>query len=197
MEINFKKRHIVILIAVIFALFLIIPNCRMIQKILNAKDISALHGIYHDGEYVKLDFDKMLYIEYDDLSGKAQKRYAVCSTLEGDIFYVNGLPDQYILVEITNPKEIEEIELSSGKHYQITGIIEQNTYDIKEFLEKNNADVKLENTIVVKEIEYRDTYIAKIVHGCFILFFCILFFYYWGGVKSIIRKNRSEESGVE
>ena len=192
MEINFKKRHIAILLAGIFALFLIIPNCQMIQKILNAKDISALNGMYHYGEYVQVDFDNILYIEYDGLSGEAQKRYAVCSTLEGDIFYVNGTPDKYVLVEITNAKTIEEIESSANKHYQTIGIIEQNIYDVKEFLEKNNSDIKLENSIVVKEVEYRDVYIAKIFHGCFILLFCIILFYCWGGVHSIVRRDKSE-----
>lgn len=190
MEIDIKKRYFVIIAAGIFALFLIIPSYQTIQKILNAKDISELNGVYHYGEYVKVDFDKVLYIEYDGLYGGIQKRYAVCSTLEGDIYYVNGIPDKYILVEITNAEEIEEIESSSDGHYQIIGVIEQNAYDVKEFLEKNNSDAKLENAIVIKEIANRDIYSTKIVHGCLILLFCMILFCYWGGINSIMRRKR-------
>lgn len=193
MDINLKKRHIVIFAAIIFALFLIIPSCQTIQKILKAKDISELNGIYHDGEYVKVNFDKILYIEYDGVYGGIQKRYAVCSTLEGDVFYVNGIPDKYILVEITNAKEIEEIESSLKKHYQIIGIIEKNAYDVKEFSEKENSKVKLENAIVIKEIGYRDIYITRIINACLIIFFCIVLFYYWGGVQSIVSIIKSED----
>lgn len=189
MDINLKKRHIVMFFAIIFALFLIIPSCQTIQKILKAKDISELDGKYNYNEYVKVDFDKILYMEYEGVYGGTQKRHAVCSTLDGDVFYVNGMPNKYILVEITNTQTIEDIETSLKKHYQVIGILEKNTFDTKEFLEKINPNVEFDNTIIVKQTEYQDIYITKIINGCFIILFCIIFFYYWGGIHSIARKK--------
>ncbi len=189
MEINIKKRHIVIFVAFISAILLIVSNCQTIKKITHAKDISELNGIYNDGEYVKVSFDKILYMEYDGVYGGTQKRYAVCSTPDSDIFYVNGTRDKYILVEISNTKEIESIESSSNKHYQIIGIIEKNVYVTKEFLEKRNSDEKTENDIIITEIKHQDIYSTRIINGCFIILFCIILFYHWGGTHIIVRKK--------
>ncbi|MDO4167675.1 MAG: hypothetical protein Q4D32_09755, partial [Eubacteriales bacterium] len=83
MDINIKKRHIIVLIAMLFALYLIIPNYKIINKMLNAQDIEEMNGIYYPGDYVILNFNKILYLEYEGVYGGTQRNYAVCGTPEG------------------------------------------------------------------------------------------------------------------
>lgn len=193
MDINIKKRHIIVLIAMLFALYLIIPNCKIINKMLNAQDIEEMNGIYCPGDYVTLNFNKILYLEYEGVYGGTQRNYAVCGTPEGDVCFVNGLSDTYVLVEITDSKIIEKIETSQKENYQIIGIIENCSYDLTEFTQKWDTKVTLEKKIVIKQITYQDIYSAKIINGCIIMLFCIILFCYWGGIKSLLRRKISLE----
>lgn len=186
MIVTIKKRYIILLLAIIPGLYLIISNGQTMKKISAAKNITELNGNYHAGDIVKLNFDNVLYIEYQGLSNGKEKRYAVCSTLEGDVFYVNGLPEQYVLVEIVNENMIKDIETSNNKDYEIIGVVQNCNYDLKDFTDKWEAALNLEKEMVIKQLDHTERFRKNMLNGCYIILFCILLFLLWGGIRSCI-----------
>lgn len=193
MIIYIKKRYIILLLATLLGVYMIISNGQTTKKILSAKNISELNGNYNTGDYVKLNFDKILYIEYDGLTGRKEKRYAVCSTLEGDVFFVNGVQDTYVLVEIVNENMIKDIENSSKKTFEIIGVIQNCTYDISDYVDIWDANVKLEKKIVIKETDYSGIYSSNLLIGCYIIIFCVVLFFFWGGIHSIVIRRKNSD----
>lgn len=189
MDINITKRHILIFFMLIFGLILVIPNYQKIKKLSEADDIRNRTGVYEYGDYVKVNFDQLLYMEYDGIDGKTQKRYAVCSTLEGDVFYVNALPETFILVEIINEDRLKDIESNPQKQFQITGVIERCAYDISDFSGEWDSKVKLEQSMLIREIEFKERDSASIFNGGMIILVSVILFLYWGGLGAIVKRR--------
>lgn len=174
-----ERKYKFISISIIFALFLIIPNYLVVYKTLHAKDISSLKGIYHNGEYVVVNFNQILYLEYEDLYGKFQKNYSVCGTLDGEVYYVNVLPEEYILVEIKDRQMIQQIESSQKSNFEVMGIIQECGYDTGDFSKKYDSNLTLNKEIVIKQVQYTEKYTIIIFNGCMIILYGIFFIIYW------------------
>lgn len=187
MNIFIEKRHIFFLGLVIFGMILVVKNYKMAGSIMRARDVSEYRGNYVSGDYVTVNFDDALYMEYEGPYGGVWKRYAVYGTPDSSVYYVNGLDTKYILMEITDEKVIEEMDRGEIGKQEMLGVVYTGSFDVEEFLACTDGKADVEKKIVVRQVEQPDAVIIKMFTGCALVGLGIALFCMYGGIASIVR----------
>lgn len=156
---------------------------------MRAGDLSKQQGGYHSGDYVTVEFDSALYMEYEGLYGGKQKRYDVYGTPDSSVYYVNGLDGKYVLLEITDEKLIEKMDNGQMERQKILGIVSSCSFDVDEFLIHTDGKANVDKTIVVRQVEQPDLVVTKMWAGCGMIVFGIVMFCIHGGVANNVMKR--------
>lgn len=194
MTISILKRHFFFLGLIILGMILLIHNYKIAGNIMRARELSEYRGDYHSGDYVTVDFDDVLYMEYDGLYGGRQKRYDVYGTPDSSVYYVNGLDTKYILLEITDEEMVEKMDSGQIGKQKVLGIIYPGTFDVEEFLANTAGKADVEKRIVVRQVEQPDLFMKRMFTGLLMVGLGILLFCLNGGVASVVR--RRTETGI-
>lgn len=189
MIISIQKRHIFFLILIILGMILLIKNYKIAGNIMRDKDLSEYRGNYEPGDYVTVDFDTMLYMEYDGPYGGREKRYDVYSTPDSSVYYVNGLETKYILLEITDENMIEKMDKGQMETQKVVGIVYPGSFDVEEFLASTDGRADVEKKIVVRQVEHPDIFMKRMLLGLALTGLGILLFCMNGGMASVVRRK--------
>ncbi len=189
MIISIQKRHVFFLGLMILGLVLMIYNYKIAGNIMGARDLSEYRGNYESGDYVMVDFDDILYMEYEGLYGGKQKRYDVYATPDSSVYYVNGLETKYILLEITDEKMIEEMDKGQIGKQKVLGVVYPGSFDVEEFLASTDGKVDVEKKIVVCQVENPDIFMKMILLGLALTGLGIVLFCMNGGMASVVRRK--------
>lgn len=185
MGIYLKKRHLFMLFMLAVAIYLVVTGGTHLYKMAKAQDLTSLSEVTK-GDYVNLVFDHALYTEYEDLYGKTQKNYAVYGTIDGEAFFVNALPDKFVLIETGDVKMIQDIFSGSKSTKKILGVVQDNLYDVSEFEDNWKSVAEFEDQILIKEENHMEIYRVMLWNGVLIIVFCVVIFFATGGVESLL-----------
>lgn len=190
MIISIQKRHLFFLGLMVIGWIMVVKNYQMAGKIMGAKNLHEnIDQIDKVGNYVVVDFDSVLYMEYDGVYGGRDRRYAVYGTPDSTVYYVNGLDKTYILLELTNEKLIEEMDRGERDHRNILGKIYPCDIEVEEFLVQTDVKVDTVKEMVVRQVEHPERFIVKMLIGCGIIIFTIILFCLDGGIKSVVKRR--------
>lgn len=189
MTISILIRHFFFLGLIILGMILLIHNYKIAGNIMRARELGEYRGDYYSGDYVTVDFDDVLYMEYDGLYGGRQKRYDVYGTPDSSVYYVNGLDAKYILLEITDEKMIEKMDSGQMGKQKVLGIIYPGTFDVDEFLVGTDGKAEVEKRIVVRQVEQPDLFVKKMLMGLAFIGLGIVLFAVNGGMASVVRRR--------
>lgn len=193
MTISILKRHFFFLGIIILGVILLIHNYKIVGNIMRARELSEYRGDYRSGDYVMVNFDAVLYMEYNGPYGGVQRRYDVYGTPDSSVYYVNGMDTKYILLEITDEKLIEKMDSGQMGKQKVLGIIYPKNFDVGEFLARTDGKADVEKRIVVRQVEQPDLFVKKMLMGLALVGLGIVLFGVNGGMTSMVRRRMERE----